>query len=93
MSLPNAAQLAIEQSAKEFVAQNIIPHAAAFDKSGEFHAYLLNAARPPGDQRERALGVGGSAPLARMFRDIAGLTLMDAPADFPDKRIAESLAT
>jgi len=36
-------------------------------------------------------GVSGSLPLARMLRDIAGVTLFDAPADFPDKRIAESL--
>ena len=39
-------QLAIQKTAKEFVAQNIIPRAAEFDKSGEFHAYLLEAAKP-----------------------------------------------
>jgi alkylation response protein AidB-like acyl-CoA dehydrogenase len=36
--------------------------------------------------------VSGSLPLARMFRDIAGTTLLDAPDDFPDKLIAESIA-
>jgi butyryl-CoA dehydrogenase len=36
-------------------------------------------------------GVSGALPLARMLRDMAGVTLLDAPADFPDKRIAESL--
>jgi alkylation response protein AidB-like acyl-CoA dehydrogenase len=34
----------------------------------------------------------GSYPLARMFRDIAGTTLLDAPADFPDALIASTLA-
>jgi alkylation response protein AidB-like acyl-CoA dehydrogenase len=33
-----------------------------------------------------------SLPLARMFRDIAGTTLLDAPAEFPDKVIAASIA-
>jgi alkylation response protein AidB-like acyl-CoA dehydrogenase len=31
-------------------------------------------------------------PLARMFRDIAGTTLADAPYDFPDRLIAAALA-
>jgi alkylation response protein AidB-like acyl-CoA dehydrogenase len=33
-----------------------------------------------------------SLPLARMFRDIAGTTLLDAPAAFPDRIIAASIA-
>jgi len=37
-------------------------------------------------------GVRENLPLARMFRDIAGTTLLDAPADFPDKLIAEAIA-
>jgi alkylation response protein AidB-like acyl-CoA dehydrogenase len=36
--------------------------------------------------------VSGSYPLARMFRDMAGTTLLDAPADFPDAMIAASVA-
>jgi len=36
--------------------------------------------------------VSGSYPLARMFRDIAGTTLLDAPADFPDALIAANVA-
>jgi len=39
-------QSLIQQAAKDFVANNIIPQAVAFDKSGEFHAYLLEAAKP-----------------------------------------------
>jgi alkylation response protein AidB-like acyl-CoA dehydrogenase len=37
-------------------------------------------------------GIRESLPLARLFRDIAGTTLLDAPGDFPDKLIAASLA-
>ena len=33
----------------------------------------------------------GTLPLARLFRDIAGTTLLDAPADFPEAIIAASL--
>jgi hypothetical protein len=36
--------------------------------------------------------VPGSLPLARMFRDIAGTTLLDAPDDFPDQIIAAGIA-
>jgi butyryl-CoA dehydrogenase len=32
-----------------------------------------------------------TAPLARMFRDIAGTTLLDAPDDFPDRLIAAGI--
>jgi butyryl-CoA dehydrogenase len=35
--------------------------------------------------------IAGSLPLARMFRDIAGTTLLDAPDDFPDKLIAAGI--
>ena len=53
-----------------------------------------------GCQVEGGLGISESAPkgirvalpLARMFRDIAGTTLLDSPGDFPDKLIAASLA-
>ncbi len=34
----NPRQQAIQLAAREFVAANIIPKAAAFDKSGEFHS-------------------------------------------------------
>jgi acyl-CoA dehydrogenase len=37
-------------------------------------------------------GVREALPLARLFRDIAGTILLDAPADFPDRLIAASLA-
>jgi hypothetical protein len=30
-------------------------------------------------------------PLARLFRDIAGTTLADAPGDFPEALVAASL--
>ena len=46
MTLLNPDQLAIQQAAKDFVAKNIIPHAAKYDKSGDFHSYLLEAAKP-----------------------------------------------
>jgi alkylation response protein AidB-like acyl-CoA dehydrogenase len=36
--------------------------------------------------------IKGPLPLARMFRDIAGTTLLDAPDDFPDKLIAAGIA-
>ena len=44
----NAEQAEIRGAAKDFVAANIIPHAAEYDKSGEFHSYLLEAAKPSG---------------------------------------------
>jgi alkylation response protein AidB-like acyl-CoA dehydrogenase len=37
-------------------------------------------------------GIPFSLPLARMFRDIAGTTLLDAPDDFPDQLIAACIA-
>jgi alkylation response protein AidB-like acyl-CoA dehydrogenase len=33
----------------------------------------------------------GTLPLARLFRDIAGTTLLETPADFPEAVIADSL--
>jgi len=45
MSILTSEQLAIKQAAKDFVAQHIIPRAAEFDRSGEFHPYLLDAAK------------------------------------------------
>jgi len=44
----NPEQAAVRQSAKEFVAGNIIPYAEYYDKSGDFHAYLLEATRTTG---------------------------------------------
>ncbi len=44
----NAEQAEIRQTAKEFVAKNIIPHAAEYDKSGDFHGYILEAAKSSG---------------------------------------------
>jgi alkylation response protein AidB-like acyl-CoA dehydrogenase len=52
-----------------------------------------------GCQVEGGLGISESAPkgvrvalpLARMFRDMAGTTLLDNPGDFPDKLVAASL--
>lgn len=46
MSILNPQQISIQMAAREFVAQHIIPRAAEFDKSGEFHSYLLEAAKP-----------------------------------------------
>jgi alkylation response protein AidB-like acyl-CoA dehydrogenase len=45
MSMLSPEQKVIRQTAKDFVARHIIPRAMAFDKSGEFHLYLLEAAR------------------------------------------------
>ena len=42
----NAEQRAIQRAAKDFAARYIIPHAAEYDKSGEFHSYILEAAKP-----------------------------------------------
>jgi len=46
MNVLTPKQSLIQQAAKDFVSKNIIPQAVAFDKSGEFHAYLLEAAKP-----------------------------------------------
>jgi butyryl-CoA dehydrogenase len=42
-------------------------------------------------QVEGGFGYSEFMPLPRMFRDIAGTTLLDAPADFPEKLIAASI--
>ncbi len=41
-----AEEKAIQQEAQAFAAEQIIPHAMEYDRSGEFHAYLLAAAKP-----------------------------------------------
>jgi len=43
-------------------------------------------------QVEGGMGFSESMPLPRLFRDIAGTTLLDSPADFPDYAIAASIA-
>lgn len=43
-------------------------------------------------QVEGGMGYSEAMPLPRLFRDIAGTTLLDAPADFPDETIAASIA-
>jgi alkylation response protein AidB-like acyl-CoA dehydrogenase len=43
-------------------------------------------------QVEGGFGYSEYMPLPRMFRDIAGTNLLDAPAEFPDKIIAASIA-
>jgi acyl-CoA dehydrogenase len=43
-------------------------------------------------QVEGGMGYSEAMPLPRMFRDIAGTTLLDAPADFPEQVIAASFA-
>ncbi len=45
MSILTTEQKQIQQTARDFVAKHIIPFAAKYDKAGEFHAYLLDAAR------------------------------------------------
>ncbi len=45
MSILSPEQLAIQKTAKEFVAKVIIPNAAKYDKSGEFPTMLLEAAK------------------------------------------------
>src|SRR5208337_5136589 len=46
MSMLSLEQQAIKQAAKEFVAKHIIPNAAKYDKTCEFHPFLLEAAKP-----------------------------------------------
>jgi len=43
-------------------------------------------------QVEGGFGYSEFMPLPRMFRDIAGTNLLDAPGDFPEKLIAASIA-
>jgi butyryl-CoA dehydrogenase len=42
-------------------------------------------------QVEGGFGYSETMPLPRLFRDIAGTTLLEAPADYPEKTIAASL--
>jgi hypothetical protein len=42
-------------------------------------------------QVEGGFGYSETMPLPRMFRDIAGTTLLDAPGDFPEKLIAANI--
>jgi butyryl-CoA dehydrogenase len=42
-------------------------------------------------QVEGGFGYSESMPLPRLFRDIAGTTLLESPADFPEKTIAAAL--
>ena len=45
MSILSPEQQAIKQAAKDFVAKHIIPFAAQYDKTCEFHPYLLEASK------------------------------------------------
>ncbi len=45
MSILTTEQQEIKQAAKTFVAKHIIPNAAEYDKTGEFHSFLLDAAK------------------------------------------------
>jgi alkylation response protein AidB-like acyl-CoA dehydrogenase len=45
MSCLTPEQIAIKEATKEFVAKNIIPQADKYDKSGEFHPYIVEAAK------------------------------------------------
>ena len=45
MSILTAEQQEIKKAAKEFVAKYIIPNAAEYDKTAEFHPFLLEAAK------------------------------------------------
>jgi alkylation response protein AidB-like acyl-CoA dehydrogenase len=46
MNILTPEQTTIQAAAKAFAAQHIIPNAVEFDRSGAFHAFLLEAARP-----------------------------------------------
>jgi alkylation response protein AidB-like acyl-CoA dehydrogenase len=45
MSILTEEQQEIKKATREFVAKRIIPHAAEYDRTGEFHQYLVEAAR------------------------------------------------
>lgn len=45
MSILTAEQLEIKKATKEFVARYIVPNAAEYDRTGEFHTYLIEAAK------------------------------------------------
>jgi alkylation response protein AidB-like acyl-CoA dehydrogenase len=42
-------------------------------------------------QVEGGMGFSEAMPLPRLYRDIAGTTLLDTPADFPDYAIAAAI--
>ena len=44
-----------------------------------------------GISESKPFGVDGTMPLARLFRDMAGTLLLDAPGDFPDTLIAKCI--
>jgi alkylation response protein AidB-like acyl-CoA dehydrogenase len=46
MNILSPAQAQIQKAAKAFVAQQIIPKAAEYDRSGAFHAFMLEEAKP-----------------------------------------------
>jgi alkylation response protein AidB-like acyl-CoA dehydrogenase len=46
MKMLDPEQETIRRTARDFVAETITPQAVAYDKSGAFHAYLLEAAKP-----------------------------------------------
>jgi len=45
MSILTAEQQEIKKATKEFVAKYVIPHAAEYDRTGEFHQYIVEAAK------------------------------------------------
>jgi alkylation response protein AidB-like acyl-CoA dehydrogenase len=45
MSILTAEQQEIKKATKEFVAKYVIPHAAEYDRTGEFHTYVIDAAK------------------------------------------------
>ena len=45
MSLLTAEQKEIQKATRDFVAKNIIPHAIEYDEKGEFHEYIVEAAK------------------------------------------------
>jgi len=82
LGLRNAAQLVEDGKAFE--------NEAAMVKS--FLARLGSKILIDSCQVEGGMGYSETMPLPRLFRDIAGTTLLDAPADFPDYAIAASIA-
>jgi alkylation response protein AidB-like acyl-CoA dehydrogenase len=91
------AWLGVQRAAELIDAEEPFEVEAAMVKS--FLARFGTKLLVDGCQVEGGLGISESAPkgirealpLARMFRDIAGTTLLDAPADLPDRLIAASL--
>lgn len=81
LGLFNAAQLV--EDGKPFETE------AAMVKS--FLASLASKMLINSVQVEGGMGYSETMPLPRLFRDIAGTSLLDAPADFPDEVIAASI--